>query len=210
MSRYKNKVHVFPFDIRLFYRYHSRGWGSKFCTEHDSDTVAHCAKWQNNLITDQQAMGKRDFTRFGFKMRFGRISYIAQPPWFISLPLRQSYGSHIPPMPMKKHKRPQCVIRKLSFVGFRNQMSFWNTINIAISGEPPFINNVPCTVLVYQSWSMECPFTENPKRDSNVAVIHSQIPWERLWTSRCMIFHVRNSTSDKNILVSRNPTETKP
>ena len=58
------------------------------CTEHGSDTAILCAKFQIDWVIEQKVMGKRDFTRFGFKMHFGRISYIAQSLW--RLPLRNA------------------------------------------------------------------------------------------------------------------------
>ena len=58
---------------------------SKFCTEHDSITAVLCAKFQNNWISYTWNIGKRDFTRFGFKS-LGWISYAAQFPRFWSTP----------------------------------------------------------------------------------------------------------------------------
>ena len=52
----------------------------KFCTEHCSITAVFCAKLQNDSTFDTDVMDQRDFARFEFKMRFGRISYIAQDP----------------------------------------------------------------------------------------------------------------------------------
>ena len=63
--------------------------GLKFCTEHGSDTVVLCTKFQSNRSTEAWVMGKRYFARSHFKMNFGRISYIAQGPWTGSSPFRQ-------------------------------------------------------------------------------------------------------------------------
>ena len=52
----------------------------KFCTEHDIITTVLCTQFQNDWVNEKRVKGKRDFTRFGFKMSFGWISYIAQPP----------------------------------------------------------------------------------------------------------------------------------
>ena len=51
----------------------------KFCTENGITTV----KLQIDWVTQSDVMGKRNFTRFGFKMSFGQISYIAQPHWIL-------------------------------------------------------------------------------------------------------------------------------
>ena len=37
---------------------------------------------QNDCLTDRYVMEQRDLTKFGFKMSFWRINYIAQPAWF--------------------------------------------------------------------------------------------------------------------------------
>ena len=52
----------------------------KFCTEHGSNTAVLCAKFHNDLTTEQWGMGKWDFTRFEFEMRFRWISFIVQQP----------------------------------------------------------------------------------------------------------------------------------
>ena len=52
----------------------------KVCTEQDSITALLCTKFQNDRVSEYQVMRKRDFTIFGFKMSFGRMSYIAQLP----------------------------------------------------------------------------------------------------------------------------------
>ena len=52
----------------------------KFCTEHGSITAVLCAKFQNDLATKMGIVDERDFARFKFKMRFGRISYIGTAP----------------------------------------------------------------------------------------------------------------------------------
>ena len=38
--------------------------------------IRQCVKCQIDWVTDKYVLGKRDITRFGFKMRFGRIFYI--------------------------------------------------------------------------------------------------------------------------------------
>ena len=43
-------------------------------------TAVLCAKLQNDWTTEADFMDERDFARFKFKMHFGRISHIAQPP----------------------------------------------------------------------------------------------------------------------------------
>ena len=50
----------------------------KFCSEHDSVTVVPCTKLQNVLETTKLVMDKQVLARFELKMRFRRISYIAQ------------------------------------------------------------------------------------------------------------------------------------
>ena len=52
----------------------------QFSTEHDSITVALGAKFQNDWATTNNVLSKRVFVRFGSKMSFGQIAYIAQPP----------------------------------------------------------------------------------------------------------------------------------
>ena len=47
------------------------------CMEHGSITATLHATFQNDLIIKQYDTNKRDFARFGFKMSFGRVSYIA-------------------------------------------------------------------------------------------------------------------------------------
>ena len=56
----------------------------KFCTKHGSTAALLCVQFQNDWVTRKYVMAKRDFTRFGvLKRSFGRIFYIAQPPWFL-------------------------------------------------------------------------------------------------------------------------------
>ena len=55
----------------------------KICAEHGSYgsyTAVLYAKFQNDFPTEQCVMGKRDFTRFEFKMCLGLTSCIAAPP----------------------------------------------------------------------------------------------------------------------------------
>ena len=42
-----------------------------------------CAKFQNDSPTEQWVVGKRDFTRFEFKVSLVRIFYIARAPWSV-------------------------------------------------------------------------------------------------------------------------------
>ena len=49
----------------------------KICTEHGNDTVVFCGKFQNDFAAGHKVIDKRDFARFGFKVRFGRISFVA-------------------------------------------------------------------------------------------------------------------------------------
>ena len=51
---------------------------SKFCTEHGSITAVLYATFQNDRAIAKLVTGKQYFRRFQFKIRFGRISYIAQ------------------------------------------------------------------------------------------------------------------------------------
>ena len=60
---------------RVFRRLKSLLW---IFAQDGSVTVVLCAEIQNDWVTEKYVMGERNFTRFGFKMRFGRISYIAQ------------------------------------------------------------------------------------------------------------------------------------
>ena len=50
------------------------------CPEHGTITAVICVIIQNDWITETDVVGKRDFARFGFKMSFWRISYIAHHP----------------------------------------------------------------------------------------------------------------------------------
>ena len=52
----------------------------EFCEEHSNAIAVLCAKFQNDLTTETGVMDERDFARFEFKMRFGRISYIVPGP----------------------------------------------------------------------------------------------------------------------------------
>ena len=52
----------------------------KFYTEYGNDTAALCVKFKDDLAIKTDAMDDRDFARFELNVRFGRISYIAQPP----------------------------------------------------------------------------------------------------------------------------------
>ena len=45
-----------------------------------SDTAMLCAKFQNDSIIEMDHMVERVFMKFEFKMNFGQIFYIAQPP----------------------------------------------------------------------------------------------------------------------------------
>ena len=47
-------------------------------TVYGSGTTVRCAKFQNAWTNEQLVMGQRDFTRFDFKVRSKRISYIAK------------------------------------------------------------------------------------------------------------------------------------
>ena len=49
----------------------------EICIEHGSGTAVLYALFINDLTTEQHVMGKRDFPRFEFKMRFRRTSCIA-------------------------------------------------------------------------------------------------------------------------------------
>ena len=51
-----------------------------FCAEHGSDTAMLCVKFRNDCRNVAYVMDGWDYVRFGFKMSFGRISYIAQHP----------------------------------------------------------------------------------------------------------------------------------
>ena len=54
----------------------------KFCTEHDGDTVVLCAKFQNDLTTEMDAMDERDFVWSEFKMELGGRDIIYyNSPW---------------------------------------------------------------------------------------------------------------------------------
>ena len=52
----------------------------EICIDHGSDAVVLCAIFQNDWSTETDFMEERYFAGFEFKMRFRRISYIAQPP----------------------------------------------------------------------------------------------------------------------------------
>ena len=51
----------------------------QICNEHDSDITVLCITFEIDVTTEQYHMGKQNFVKFEFKMRFERISYIAQP-----------------------------------------------------------------------------------------------------------------------------------
>ena len=42
----------------------------------------YCAEFHNDWTTETDVMDERDFAQFEFSMSFGRISYMAQHPWF--------------------------------------------------------------------------------------------------------------------------------
>ena len=63
----------------------------KFCKGHGSITAVLCAKFQNDWITHKWVMGEQNFTRFEFKMSFGRISYNAQHLWCLSITYTNSH-----------------------------------------------------------------------------------------------------------------------
>ena len=44
------------------------------------DSAVICAKFQNKCTIESNVMDEQYFARFGFKMRFGCIYYIAQGP----------------------------------------------------------------------------------------------------------------------------------
>ena len=67
-TRYKLKSREVSFARDLF--------GAK----HDSVTIVLCEKFQNDWITEADAMEKWELARFQFVMSFGWISYIAQHP----------------------------------------------------------------------------------------------------------------------------------
>ena len=51
-----------------------------FCSEHGILATVISATFQNDWATQKWIKGKRDLPKFGFKMRFGRISFVAQSP----------------------------------------------------------------------------------------------------------------------------------
>ena len=55
----------------------------KFCTEHGGITTVLCAKFQNDW-TIKTCYAR---ARFEFRLSFGRISYIAQHPRVLSIPM---------------------------------------------------------------------------------------------------------------------------
>ena len=52
----------------------------KYCTAHVSIIVVLYVSFQNDLITEMDIVGERDFPRIQFKMGFGRMVYIAMSP----------------------------------------------------------------------------------------------------------------------------------
>ena len=52
----------------------------KFCGEHGDDTAMLSTKFQSDYTIETGVMDEREFTRFDFMMRFGRIFCIAQGP----------------------------------------------------------------------------------------------------------------------------------
>ena len=56
----------------------------KFCTEDGSITaLLLCEECQNDAISPMDVTDEWDLARFAFKMSFGQICYIAQPPGYI-------------------------------------------------------------------------------------------------------------------------------
>ena len=53
----------------------------KLCTEYGNIIIVLCTKIQNDWITKKYVIGERGFTRFEFKIRFGRTPYIVQHLW---------------------------------------------------------------------------------------------------------------------------------
>ena len=51
----------------------------RFFTEH-SHSFGTLGSFQNDLSSEMNDLAERDLARFEFKMRFGRISYIARAP----------------------------------------------------------------------------------------------------------------------------------
>ena len=52
----KSPPNLFSNNVHMSYRINL-----KFCTEHGSDTAVLCAKFQNDLTTEQYVMGKQIF-----------------------------------------------------------------------------------------------------------------------------------------------------
>ena len=65
----------------------------QFCTEHGRITGVLCAKFLNVWTIETDVIDERDFTRFEFKMIFGRISYIAQHAWYHQISNRNDIES---------------------------------------------------------------------------------------------------------------------
>ena len=82
------------------------------------DTAVLCAKFQNDRTTEECVMRKRDFARFGFSMRLGRILHMTQCPCSIissDLPMHRfgrSYpGSSLWVMPLPHRPGQPCKTR---------------------------------------------------------------------------------------------------
>ena len=54
----------------------------KFCTEHDSDTVMFCAKFQEDWIIEMGVMDKRDFARFELRWFSDEYTVLHATPAF--------------------------------------------------------------------------------------------------------------------------------
>ena len=57
-------------------------------------TAVHCAKFQNDWTTETDVWDERDFARFEFKLRFGRLSYITQGSSLTTPPGYTYGGAH--------------------------------------------------------------------------------------------------------------------
>ena len=118
---------------------------SKFCTEHGSVTAVFCAKFQNDLTTDMDVMGERDFARFEFKMSFVWIFYNVTTPLATNLLHHQQTKT--------RRISLSCAHRKIHWV----QKYTCSTIaTLLLTVENIVFNNIPFLLSINDDELMQC------------------------------------------------------
>ena len=84
---YRSEIHLKLKSCKISFAHNacfSQLIALKFCPKQGSITAMLYTKLQTDWTIKTDVVDERDFARFGFKISFGQISYIAQYPWFLA------------------------------------------------------------------------------------------------------------------------------